>query len=100
LFPLQDHTTKRIPAFLPPDLMNMANPVFPESSFHNFLCQIQVGKPLSIYSTNPYSVKSSHFNFLRLSASLIRLLVTFYPVLAAVWILFIQFAGIFWGIPN
>jgi hypothetical protein len=64
LFPLQDHTTKRIPAFLPPHLMNMADPVFPESSFHNFLCQIQVGKPLSIYSTNPCSVKSSHFNFL------------------------------------
>jgi hypothetical protein len=58
LFPRQDHTTRHIPAFLPPVLMNMDNSVFPESSFHNFLCQIQAGKPRSIYSTNPCSVES------------------------------------------
>jgi hypothetical protein len=80
LFPRQDHTIKRIPAFLRLPLMNMDNSVFPASSFHNFTCQIQAGKPRSIYSTNPYSVESSYFNFLRLSSLLSRLLVTFYPV--------------------
>jgi hypothetical protein len=49
-------------------------------AYHNFLCQIQVGKPRYIYLTNPCFVESPHFNFFRLSPLLIRLLVTFYPV--------------------
>jgi hypothetical protein len=79
LFPLLDHTTRRMPAFLLPYLTKTAKSFFRKALFHNFFCLIQVGQRLSIYSTNPCSVKSPRFHSVYIVPKIIGKPGNFYP---------------------
>lgn len=69
---LSDLTSTSIAAFLLPHLMNLTRPTCTGCSFPNFNILIQMVQPLFIYSTIPYSVKSSLLNSIIIIPKIIR----------------------------